>query len=52
VVAHGRERLAVQRSQGSHKEKFNFKKLNEVEGKEKCRVEVSNMFCSFGKFGR
>jgi hypothetical protein len=25
-------------------ERFNLKKLNEVEGKEKYRVEVSNMF--------
>jgi hypothetical protein len=42
VVAKIRERTAVNK-QGSHKfhmERFNFKKLNEVEGKEKYRVEV------------
>jgi hypothetical protein len=42
VVAKIRERLAVNK-QESHKfqmEKFNLKKLNEVEGKEKYHVEV------------
>jgi hypothetical protein len=44
VVAKVRERLAVnkQRSQRFHVERFNLKKLNEVEGKGKYRVEVSN----------
>jgi hypothetical protein len=40
VVAKIRERLAVNK-QGSHKfqmERFDLKKLNEVEGKEKYRV--------------
>jgi hypothetical protein len=33
-------------------ERFNIKKLNEVEGKEKSCVENSDTFvCSFGKFG-
>jgi hypothetical protein len=43
-VAKVRERLAVnkQRSQRFHMERFNLKKLNEVEGKEQLRVEVSN----------
>jgi hypothetical protein len=44
VVAKIRERLAVNKP-GSHKfrmERFNLKKLNEVEGKEKYCVEVSN----------
>jgi hypothetical protein len=43
VVAKVRERLAVnkQRSQRFHLERFNLKKLNEVEGKEQFRVEVS-----------
>jgi hypothetical protein len=44
VKAKIRERLAVNK-QGSHKfhiERFNLKKLNEVESKEKYRVEVSN----------
>jgi hypothetical protein len=47
-VAKIRERLAVNK-QGSHKfhlERFNLKKLNEVEGKEKYRVEVSNRFAA------
>jgi hypothetical protein len=49
VVAKIRERLAVNK-QGSHKfqmERFNLKKLNEVEGKERYRVEVSNRFAAF-----
>jgi hypothetical protein len=40
------ERLAVNK-QGSHRfhmERFNLKKLNEVGGKEKYRVQVSNRF--------
>jgi 50S ribosomal subunit-associated GTPase HflX len=43
VVAKVRERLAVnkQRSHRFHMERF---KLNQVEGKEKYRVEVSNKF--------
>jgi hypothetical protein len=48
VVAKIRERLTENR-QGSHKfhiEMFNLKKLNEVEGKEKYRVEVSNRFAA------
>jgi hypothetical protein len=42
VVATFRERLAVnkQRSHRYHMERFNLKKLNEVEGKEKYRVEL------------
>jgi hypothetical protein len=46
VVAKVRERLAVNK-QTSHKfnmERFNLKKLNDVEGKEQFRVEVSNRF--------
>jgi hypothetical protein len=44
VVAKIRERIAVnkQGKQKLHVEKFNLKKLNEVEGKEKYRVETSN----------
>jgi hypothetical protein len=48
VVAKIRERIAVNK-QGSHKfhmERFNLKKLNEVEGKEKYRVEVSHRFAA------
>jgi hypothetical protein len=46
VVARVRERLAVnkQRSHRFHMERFNIKKLNDLEGKEQYRVEVSNMF--------
>jgi hypothetical protein len=48
VVAKIRERLAVNK-QGSHKfhlERFNLKKLNAAEGKEKYHVEVSNRFAA------
>jgi hypothetical protein len=43
-----RERLAVnkQRSHRLHVERFNLKKLNEAEGKEKYHVEVSNTFAA------
>jgi hypothetical protein len=46
VVAKVKERLAVnkQRSQIFDMERFNLKKLNDVEGKEQFRVEVSNRF--------
>jgi hypothetical protein len=48
MVAEVRERLAVdkQRSHRFHMERFNLKKLNEVEGKEQYRVEVSNRFAA------
>jgi hypothetical protein len=48
VVAKVRERLAVnkQRSQRFHMERFNLKKLNEVEDKEQYHVEVSNKFAA------
>jgi hypothetical protein len=50
VVGKVRERLAVnkQRSYTFHMERFNLKKLNEVEGKEQFRVEVSNRFAVLG----
>jgi hypothetical protein len=43
------ERLAVnkQRSHRFHMRRFNLKKLNEVEGKEKYCVEVSNRFAAW-----
>jgi hypothetical protein len=53
VVAKIRERIAVNK-QGSHKfhlERFNLKKLNEVECKEKYRVEVSNRFATLEDLG-
>jgi hypothetical protein len=48
VVAKVRERLAVnkQRSHRFHMERFNLIKLNEIEGKEQYRVEVSNRFAA------
>jgi hypothetical protein len=48
VVAKFRERLAVskQTMQRVHMERFNLKKLNEVEGKEQYRVEISNRFAA------
>jgi hypothetical protein len=46
VVAKVRERLAVstRTAHRVHMERFNPKKLKEVEGKEQYRVEISNMF--------
>jgi hypothetical protein len=46
IVARVKERLAVdkQRSHRFHMERFNLKKLNEVETKEQFHVEVSNTF--------
>jgi hypothetical protein len=35
-----------QRSQRFHRERFNLKKLNEVEGKMQFRVDVSNRFAA------
>jgi hypothetical protein len=48
VVARVRERLAVnkQRSHRFDMERFKLKKLNDVEGKEQFRVEVSNRFAA------
>jgi hypothetical protein len=54
VVAKIWERLAMdkQRSQRFDMERFNLKKLNDVEGKEQLRVEMSNRFAAFRRFGR
>jgi hypothetical protein len=48
MVAKVRERLAVkkQRSRRFHMERFNLKKLKEVEGNDQFRVEVSNRFAT------
>jgi hypothetical protein len=48
VVAKVGERLAVnkQRSHRFHVERFNLRKLNEVEGKDQFSVEVSNRFAA------
>jgi hypothetical protein len=47
-VAKVRERLTLnkQRSHRYHMERFNLEKLNELEGKEQFRVEVSNRFAA------
>jgi hypothetical protein len=46
MVAKVRERLAVskQRPYRVHMERFDLEKLNEVEGKEEYRAEISNRF--------
>jgi hypothetical protein len=48
VVAKVRERLAVskQTAYRVHMERFKLKNLNEVEGKEQYRVEISNRFAA------
>jgi hypothetical protein len=48
VVAKVTERQAMtkQRSHSLHTERFNLKKLNNVERKEQFRVEVSNRFAA------
>jgi hypothetical protein len=52
VVAKVRERLAVskQRKHRVHMERFNLKKLNEVEGKKQYRVKISNRFAALENF--
>jgi hypothetical protein len=54
VVAKVRERLTVnkQSSQRFNMERFNLKKLNDVEGKEQFRVEVSNRFAALEDLDR
>jgi uncharacterized metal-binding protein YceD (DUF177 family) len=48
VVANLRERLAMckQTTQRVYMERFNFKKLNEVEGKEQYCIQISNRFAA------
>jgi hypothetical protein len=50
VVAKVRERLKVskQTTHRVHMETFNHMKLNEAEGKEQYRVEISNRFAALG----
>jgi hypothetical protein len=50
VVTKVRERIAVnkQKLHRFHMERFSLKKLNDVEAKEKYRVEVSNRFAALG----
>jgi hypothetical protein len=49
AVAKFRERLEIskQPTQKLHMERFNLKKFNEVEGKEKYRIKISNRFAAF-----
>jgi hypothetical protein len=49
VAVNVEERPAVnkQRSHRFNMERFNFKKLNVVEGNEQFRVEISNSFATF-----
>jgi hypothetical protein len=51
-VAEVTERLALSKQTAHifHTERFNLKKLNEVEGKEQYRVEMSNNFPAFDNF--
>jgi endonuclease/exonuclease/phosphatase family metal-dependent hydrolase len=53
VVAKINERLAFnkQRSQRFHKQRFNHKKLNDVEGKEQFHVKDSNRFAALEDLG-
>jgi hypothetical protein len=48
MEANVKERLAEnkQKSQRLHMERFNLKELNDVEGKEQYRVDVSNKFAA------
>jgi hypothetical protein len=48
-----RERLAVskQTTHRVHMERFNLKKLSDVEGMERYCVEISNMFTDLQKLG-
>jgi hypothetical protein len=48
MVAKVRERLAVSKrtTQKFDMERFNLKKLDEVQGKEQYRVEISNRFAA------
>jgi hypothetical protein len=52
VVTKVKERLAAnkQRSHTFHMERFNLKKLNEMEGKERSRVVVPNRFAALEDF--
>jgi hypothetical protein len=51
MMAKVRERLAVskQTTHRFHIERFNLKKLNEVEDKEQYRVEIKNIFAALEK---
>jgi hypothetical protein len=44
----GKLSVSKQTMHGFHMERFNHKKLNEVQGKEQYWVEISNRFAAFG----
>jgi hypothetical protein len=46
VVAKVRERMAVSKQLKFDMERFNLKELDETEGKEQYRVEISNRFAA------
>jgi hypothetical protein len=54
MVAKVSERLALstETAHRFHMERFNFRILNDVEGKEQYRVEIPNKVSSFGKLRR
>jgi hypothetical protein len=54
VVAKVRERLAIskQAAQKFEGERFNLRKLNELEVRKQYQIEVTNRFCSFGELGQ
>jgi hypothetical protein len=47
MVAKVREILAVSKQHRVHMESFNYKKLNEIGGKDLLDVEISNWFAVF-----
>jgi hypothetical protein len=53
VVANVRDRLEVskQTAHRVHMERLNLNKLNEVQGKEQYRVEISNRFATLENLG-
>jgi hypothetical protein len=52
VVAKVRVRMAVSKkaSQRFDGERFNLRKLNELEVKKQCQIEITNRFFSSGEF--
>jgi hypothetical protein len=53
MVTEVRERLAInqQTVQNFYMERFNFKKLNEVECREQCQVKISNRSAALENVG-
>jgi hypothetical protein len=48
----GRRAVSKQTMHRFHMERFNLKILNEVEGKEQYRVEISNRFAALGNLDK